>query len=267
MARTLLLTICTILTLASTSLSAQVGIGTSAPKGILDIDSSIYGVVYPSVSLNSTNVALPIVNPQGGALAVGTTVFNTNTTSLGSNDVEPGIYSWDGTKWIIHFFKRQSEIFKQTSVLRARSNVGFANVPGIGTIDGNSLTAKYSGLYKIEVKVNFGGGAMKDNGDVNTAMAEGDFRFAFDGTNYIMNVKSFSTYNDHIGGGTDYVNVWVETYKTIYLNLTAGETYNLSLEFDQYTDVGLIASGNSGAGQGYVGDGIPCFIEITYIDE
>ncbi len=77
---------------------AQIGIGTSTPEGILDIDSNIYGVVYPSVALTATNVEAPVVNPRGGGLAVGTTVYNTNTTSTGTKDVEPGIFSWDGTQ-------------------------------------------------------------------------------------------------------------------------------------------------------------------------
>ena len=106
-----LIHICVLFFLAGITTYAQVGIGTTSPKGILDIDSSTYGVVYPSVALTATNVAAPVVNPLGGALAVGTTVFNTNTTNTGSNDVEPGIYSWDGTQWIIHFLKDNRKCF------------------------------------------------------------------------------------------------------------------------------------------------------------
>jgi len=255
---------------------AQVGIGTTAPKGALDIDSSTFGVVYPTVALTATDVAAPVVNPQGGALAIGTTVYNTGSTFTGSKDVEPGIYAWDGNKWVIHFFKRQSELFEQTAALRTSSNPatpldGYEDVPGLGPADANSITAKYSGLYKIEIKVNYGGGSMINNGDVNTAMAEGDFRFIFDGTTHIMNVKSFSTYNNHVDGGTYYDNVWVETYKTIYLHLVAGQTYDLSLEFNQADGSGFEANGDLSLmgddGRGYVGEGIPCFVEITYIDE
>lgn len=262
--------------LATGMLAAQVGIGTTSPKGALDIESSTYGVVYPSVALTATDVAAPVVNPQGGALAIGTTVYNTGTTYSGAKDVEPGIYAWDGNKWVIHFFKRQSELFEQTTALRTSSNPispldGYEDVPGLGPSDGNSITAKYSGLYKIEIKVNYGGGSMIDNGDVNTAMAQGDFRFIFDGTTHIMNVKSFSTYNFHVDTGTYYDNIWVETYKTIYLNLVAGQTYDLSLEFNQADGPGFEANGDTSMlgddGRGYVGEGIPCFVEITYIDE
>jgi hypothetical protein len=263
--------ICTILLLTGNAVLAQVGIGTSAPKGILDVNSSIYGIVYPSVALTATNVAAPVVNPIGGGLAVGTTVYNTNNTGTGANDVQPGIYSWDGSKWVIHFFKRQSELFTQTSVLRSSALLGFENVPGLGSLlVPKQFTAKYSGLYKIEIKMNYGGGKAVNNGDMNTVMAKGDFRFTFNGTPHLLNVSSFSTYNQHISGGRQFENIWVETYKTIYINLTQGQTYNFSLEFDQYSDPVLQASGNLVGvldGRGYVGQDIPCFIEFTYLSE
>ena len=63
------------------------------------------------------------------------------------------------------------------------------------------------------------------------------------------------------------MNKWKETYITKYVNLTAGQTYNVSLEFDQYPAPDFVLLGNAGDGLGYVGAEIPCFIEITYIDE
>lgn len=256
--------------LFSNLIFAQVGIGTSSPQGILDIDSSIYGVVYPSVELTTTTDAAPVVNPQGGTIEVGTTIYNTNETFTGANDVEPGIYSWDGTQWVTHFFKRQSELFEQTTSLRSASSAGWEDIPGLGVAAANTFTAEYSGLYKIEVKVNYGGGDMKTSGtisDVHVGLAEGDFRFIFNAVTHNINVKSYSTYNANISSGTFYSNVWIESYKTIYINLTAGTTYPLTLEFDQATANGFEGNGNSGTGLGYIGDGIPCFAEFTYLDE
>ena len=259
--------ICIGLFLMSNISFAQVGIGTTTPEGILDINSSIYGVVYPSFALTATNVAAPVVNPLGGGLAIGTTIYNSNTTSTGNNDVEPGIFAWDGTQWVIQFFKRQSALYKQTSSLRTSSNAGFEDVPGMGVADAETFFAKYNGLYKIELKVNYGGGDMVDNGDVNTGMAEGDFRFIFDGTTYMLSVDAFSTHNNNIGGGTYYSNIWMETFKTFYVNLSKFQTYDLSLEFDQNPGPGFVNNGDSGNGRGYVGDGIPCYIEITYLEQ
>lgn len=79
---------------------AQVGVGTTAPKGALDIESSTNGLIPPRVALTATNVAAPVVNPQGGALVAGTLVWNTATAGSIPNNVIPGMYYWDGTRWI-----------------------------------------------------------------------------------------------------------------------------------------------------------------------
>ncbi len=252
------------------SLLAQVGIGTTAPKGILDVDSSIHGVAYPTAALTATNLATPVVNPQGGNLAVGTTIYNTNTFSSGSNDVEPGIYSWDGSEWVIHFEKREQVFYEQTSELRPSSSLGFEGIPGLAPSENKTFTAKYSGVYRIELRVNYGGGRVVNNGDVNVTMAEGDFRFIFDGSTELLTVRSFSTYNNHISGGRQFVNAWVQTTKVFYVNLTQGQTYTFSLEFDQYNNSVLQANGNlllSDDGRGYIGTDVPCYIEFEYLSE
>ncbi|MEZ4858331.1 MAG: hypothetical protein R2781_05930 [Flavobacteriaceae bacterium] len=253
--------------LISFATQAQVGVGTTAPKGALDVQSNTYGVVYPTVALTSTIIELPVDNPIADDLAIGTTVYNTNSTNTGANDVHPGIYTWDGTKWVADFFKRQSQLYQQATVLRSASNLGFQDVPGLGFLSFNSFTAEYTGLYKIEVKANFGGGRVNTGVNVNTAMIEGQFRFVFGTDNYTFTTKAYSTYNSHISGGTHYVNRWKETYITKYVALTAGVTYPLYLQFDQYNAPDFQFLGNLGNGLGYVGSEIPCFIEITYIDE
>ena len=263
----LLLNICLLFLLSNITV-AQVGIGTSSPKGILDIDSSIYGVVYPSEELTSTIIAEPVLNAQTGeGLVVGTTIYNTNETFTGTNDVEPGIYSWNGSEWITHFFKRQSELFEQTTSIRTTTNLGLEDVPGLGVADGNTFTPKFSGLYKVELKLNYGAGDMQVNGDMNVGLVEGQFDFTFFGQTHEIHVKSYSTYNNHISGGTHYSNMWVETFKVIYKNLTAGVVYGHTLQFDQGGALGFVNDGNGGDGRGYVGEGIPCFIEFTYLQE
>ncbi|MCT8338685.1 hypothetical protein MG296_01335 [Flavobacteriaceae bacterium TK19130] len=246
---------------------AQVGIGTTAPKGILDIESSQHGVVYPSVALTDTNVEAPVINPQGGSLAVGTTVYNTNATSTGTNDVEPGIYSWSGTKWIPHFYVKQYEYYVQTSTLRTSSSSGYQMVPGL---DADSFTPLYSGVYRIYIKAFYGGGNVIQNGDIEAVTATGTFRFNWDGTPHTFDVKAYSAYNANVGGGIVMSNKWIETTKVIYMNLIAGVTYNFNLEFDQTSTTGFEANGNlSGGndGRGYVGSDLPCTIEISFVDE
>jgi hypothetical protein len=264
------------------SIRAQVGIGTSSPKGVLDVESTQYGVVYPSVALTATNVEAPVINPTTDPLETGTTVYNTNTTNNGSFDVEPGIYSWDGNIWVRHYYKRQVEGFKQTGILRTKSAGSFQVVPGFPTAQPKTFFAKYTGLYKIELKLNYGGGAMVDNSDINVGLFEGDFQFTFSGSTsspFIIHAKSFSTFNKYIGGisGTQFSNISSQVYKTIYVNLVSGTTYTFSLEFDQYPDpdpalgTGYLNNGNSGGGngdgRGYVGKDIFCIIEFTYLKE
>jgi hypothetical protein len=85
-------------------LNAQVGIGTTTPNGALDITSTTNGFLPPRVALTALNVASPIVNPAGGAVAQGTIVWNTATANTGvaapPNSIAPGLYYWNGSKWI-----------------------------------------------------------------------------------------------------------------------------------------------------------------------
>lgn len=98
MAQNLKLTLLLILT--SISIHAQVGVGTTTPAGALDITSSTNGLLLPRVALTALNVAAPVVNPQGGVLVVGTLIWNTATAGTIPNNVVPGMYYWEGTRWI-----------------------------------------------------------------------------------------------------------------------------------------------------------------------
>ena len=79
---------------------SQVGVGTTTPNGALDVSSSTNGFVPPRVALSATNVQAPVVNPQGGAIPAGTIVQNTATAGASPNNVVPGLYYWDGTRWV-----------------------------------------------------------------------------------------------------------------------------------------------------------------------
>lgn len=80
---------------------AQVGVGTTTPNGALDVSSSTNGFVPPRVSLTSTALEAPVVNPQGGPIPAGTMVWNTNTSSpTPATAVAPGLYYWDGSRWV-----------------------------------------------------------------------------------------------------------------------------------------------------------------------
>ena len=251
---------------------AQVGINTTTPTGVLDVNSSTAGIVLPRVSLTATNDPLPVKNPQGGAIPVGTVVYNMNTTNTGSNDVYKGIYVWTGTEWYNKFTKKQAAIFKQSGatnngMIQPASSAGYENIPNLGVPDGQSFTAKYSGTYKIELNLNYGGGYVKDleSGSIDISVQKGNFKFAFDGlaSDLIIPAHSYSTLL-----GTRYYAIWEQFSVVRYVDLTAGTSYNFSLQFDQLASPEYENSGNSGNGRGYIGipDHVPCSVEFIYIE-
>lgn len=79
---------------------SQVGVGTTTPNGALDVSSSINGFVPPRVALTATNAQAPVLNPQGGVIPAGTIVWNTATSGASPNNVAPGLYYWNGTRWV-----------------------------------------------------------------------------------------------------------------------------------------------------------------------
>lgn len=74
---------------------AQVGINTTNPKATLDVESTNSGILIPRVALSATNTAAPIVTPEVSEL-----IYNTATAGTVPNNVIPGFYYWNGSKWI-----------------------------------------------------------------------------------------------------------------------------------------------------------------------
>jgi hypothetical protein len=87
------------LLLVTGALFAQVGINTTgAPPDAsagLDVSFTDKGLLPPRVALTSIISALPVTAP-----AVGLLVYNTSVAGTSPNNVTPGYYCWDGTKWI-----------------------------------------------------------------------------------------------------------------------------------------------------------------------
>jgi hypothetical protein len=87
-----------ILLLVTTALHAQVGINTTGaspdPSAGLDINFTDKGLLPPRVALTSITSAGPVTSPATGLL-----VYNTATAGASPNNVAPGYYCWNGTKW------------------------------------------------------------------------------------------------------------------------------------------------------------------------
>ncbi|GIV44094.1 MAG: hypothetical protein KatS3mg035_1217 [Bacteroidia bacterium] len=77
--------------------NGNVGIGTSTPdaSAVLDVSANNKGFLAPRVSLVAANNPAPVTAP-----ATGLIVYNTATSGTYPNDVSPGYYYWNGTRWI-----------------------------------------------------------------------------------------------------------------------------------------------------------------------
>jgi len=80
-------------------LNAQVGINSdnSAPdnSAMLDVKSTSKGFLPPRVALTAADVAGPVTAPVAGLF-----VYNTATSGTAPNNVVPGYYCWNGTRWV-----------------------------------------------------------------------------------------------------------------------------------------------------------------------
>lgn len=251
------------------------GTPTNNPKGLVDMQNSTAGIIFPRFALTSIYTEAPVQNPDPTAtgLVAGTAVYNTNTTNIGVDDIYPGIYAWDGTKWTTQYIKEDSEITSQTS-LEQRITTG-STIPGNDYVDinglgaGSSFTPKYSGTYRVKANFNFGAGEITPEIGFSTSMAtqEGYFRITLNTDQYEIYTHAYSVYNDDIDNGTYFEQFRHDTSLIEYIEMTAGVPFNYRFEVDMFVSDNFYDGGNSGAGRAYVGIGLPCNIEFTYLEE
>lgn len=79
---------------------AQIGVNTTSPNAMLDVSSTNSGFLIPRIALTSALDATTVVNPQGGPLATSTLIYNTATAGASPDNVTPGFYYWNGTRWL-----------------------------------------------------------------------------------------------------------------------------------------------------------------------
>jgi hypothetical protein len=88
-----------VLLLNNSTLFSQISINTdgSTPdnSAMLDVKAINKGLLPPRVSLTALNVPGPLVSP-----ATGLQVYNTATAGIIPNNVVPGNYVWNGTRWV-----------------------------------------------------------------------------------------------------------------------------------------------------------------------
>jgi hypothetical protein len=159
------------------SLFSQVGIGTTSPTGALAVNSSLpapstqlAGFVPPTVSLTATNSTLTVtagvnvVNADtGGVPAIGTLVYNRNTSAVGPNQVTPGYYYYNGSNWEKMTTSGQSSTTYFTTAGVTISN----NTTAITALPGFPITVNYTTDTVIFVSGDVGVSVV-GNGNVNS---------------------------------------------------------------------------------------------------
>ena len=244
---------------------SQVGVGTTTPKGALDISSTTQGFLMPRVALTATNIAAPVTNPQGGGLEIGTMVFNTATT-VTTFGVTPGPYYWDGTKWVslIHnsFQRRYNQ---NTNLVVAKHATNYTNIPGLSTL---SFTAPYTGTYQFTLTGYLGaitpdGGIFGDN---HFGWVEGLFKLTINGTDYLKYQHAESFYNHSTS--QQYFELFNEANVIISISLTAGQVCNLNASYrgdntDGFNNPNAVAHTVGKTGVGALGN--ECEINVIYL--
>jgi hypothetical protein len=117
--------------IASLNLSAQTGIGTTTPHASakLEVAATNKGFLPPRVTLSGTNDISTITSP-----ATGLVVFNTATAGTTPNNVLPGYYYYDGTKWNQLVDQSSLNSFSGFNPNYAQSNASAVTKSAVGDI-------------------------------------------------------------------------------------------------------------------------------------
>lgn len=283
--RSLTLLFC--LTFTYSAMIAQVGVNINSPKGALDVNSGTMGMVFPVVALvNATTET--VVNPNGGGIVAGTTVYNTTTLDDGPDSLYPGVFTWklhppSTYKWTSLREKKDNALFLQDTDVRTGSDDVLNPVLGKQTIpfDDNTFTPIYTGRYALHLVVQYGAGNLDDSAMsgtqfVNFAKQAGEFEFIFNGTTHTIDLSSFSTYNNdsQFNGGS--LRLSTNIFNQIGIDfvevLTSGTPYPFSLTFNQedaqgFEGDGDISGGDDGRGYVTMSNNVKCYLEINYVYE
>ena len=204
-------------------------------SAMLDIVASDKGLLVPRFALSDITVAAPVTSP-----AVSLIVYNTATSGSVPNNVVPGFYYWDGSKWVAfagsggkdwallgnagtvagtNFLGTTDNVdlvFKVNNIQAGKLNIannqtflGYQAGLNSGTTAGNSFfgynsgTANSSGTYNTAVgHLTF---TTSTSGNFNTTVGYGSMRSNLSGSNntfYGVNAgANWSTTSNNTGIG------------------------------------------------------------------
>ena len=167
-------------TIFKLSVIAQVGINTtnSAPHSSagLDVDFNNKGILIPRVALTQTTSASPITSP-----AISLMVYNTATV----NDVTPGYYYWNGTRWL-RFFDSNTRPWLLSGNTGTNPTNDF-----LGTTDAQHLIIRTNNQERMRVL-----------SSGNVLINRNTLLYATD----VFEVQGNSSYPDAVNGYTDQIN-------------------------------------------------------------
>lgn len=208
-----------LLFLSSQLLFGQISIGTNAPNAsaILELNSSSKGFLPPRIALNSISDVSTINSPTTGLV-----IYNTATAGTAPNNIFPGYFYFDGTKWQ-HLFNPSANFIKTTIPINSASPSGTAS--GTATIS-NWSTSYTSVGGTVEIKANFTAYSGSNFSQVT-------FKLLRDGTE-IDNVKYYFNYaNLH--------SVMPDLY-AIIPNESGSHTYAIQIGTNSIVDVNDVAT-------------------------
>ncbi|PHS03805.1 MAG: hypothetical protein COA88_14960 [Kordia sp.] len=268
--------IITSITLFSLLTYAQVGLGTTTPNAALEIKSTTTGFLPPRVTLTATNVEAPVINPQGGGILEGTMVYNVTETA-GTYGVTPGLYFWNGSRWVSQYQRKFNKTFTQTASKLYTTGDGYSTITGIS---GLSFTAPYDGVYQF-IFSGYLGAVQVDDNDTNirssddisgyaaVGFVEGRFKVTIESTDYEKYNYSTSFYRSGDGsdgsGGTDIYQLMNEVTMVINVTMTSGQACNFDAAYDPMGDDNLTSSNGHIVGETVANYGNLCELNVTYI--
>jgi hypothetical protein len=114
-------------------------------SSMLDVNATDRGLLIPRVALTATNAAGPITSPATSLL-----VYNTATAGTAPNNVTPGHYYWDGSRWVRVLNSNDNDWTRENTVsfpaIKTDNQYVTGNV-GIGDFSATTITHR---LHVIE---------------------------------------------------------------------------------------------------------------------
>lgn len=170
MSNKIIISICTcigLLFIGGNTYSQSVGIsGTGISpdaSAMLDVSAPDKGLLIPRVALTSLAVAGPITAPATSLL-----VYNNATAGTSPNNVTPGYYYWDGTKWVRvdnqpdHDWHKTDLTTDLGTATTIGDNIYTNGKVGIGTVNPSCNLHVYGADSKMRIGPNYPSGGDRD---------------------------------------------------------------------------------------------------------